>query len=86
VQQNLHTTSMDVLRRAVGRAVGVDREHNRLVARKSDHGYDFCRLPAPAPSVLRRISTYFYQHPRLSLFVTLALRCCCWWSSILVRC
>jgi putative spermidine/putrescine transport system permease protein len=30
-------------------------------------------LPSPAPSVLRRISTYFYQHPRLSLFVTLAL-------------
>ena len=30
-------------------------------------------LPAPAPSVLRRVSTYFYRRPRLSLFVTLAL-------------
>jgi putative spermidine/putrescine transport system permease protein len=30
-------------------------------------------LPPPAPSLLRRISTYFYRRPRLSLFVTLAL-------------
>jgi putative spermidine/putrescine transport system permease protein len=30
-------------------------------------------LPAPAPSLLRRSSTYFYRHPRLSLFVTLAV-------------
>jgi len=30
-------------------------------------------VPSPAPSVLRRISTYFYRHPRLSLFATLAL-------------
>jgi len=30
-------------------------------------------LPSPAPSVLRRMSTYFYRRPRLSLFVTLAL-------------
>src|SRR5512139_1882092 len=30
-------------------------------------------LPSPAPSALRRISTYFYRRPRLSLFVTLAL-------------
>jgi putative spermidine/putrescine transport system permease protein len=31
------------------------------------------QLPSPAPSVLRRISTYFYRRPRLSLFVTLAV-------------
>jgi putative spermidine/putrescine transport system permease protein len=30
-------------------------------------------VPAPAPSFLRRVSTYFYRRPRLSLFVTLAL-------------
>ncbi len=30
-------------------------------------------LPPPAPSLLRRISTYFYRRPRLSLFATLAL-------------
>jgi putative spermidine/putrescine transport system permease protein len=30
-------------------------------------------VPAPAPSFLRRASTYFYRRPRLSLFVTLAL-------------
>jgi len=30
-------------------------------------------IPAPAPSFLRRASTYFYRRPRLSLFMTLAL-------------
>jgi len=30
-------------------------------------------LPSPAPSVRRRLSTYFYQRPRLALFATLAL-------------
>jgi putative spermidine/putrescine transport system permease protein len=30
-------------------------------------------VPAPASSFLRRVSTYFYRRPRLSLFVTLAL-------------
>jgi putative spermidine/putrescine transport system permease protein len=30
-------------------------------------------LPPPAPSLLRRISTFFYRRPHLSLFVTLAL-------------
>jgi putative spermidine/putrescine transport system permease protein len=30
-------------------------------------------VPAPAPSFLRRASTYFYRRPRLSLFMTLAL-------------
>ena len=30
-------------------------------------------LPPPAPSVLRRVSTYFYRRPRLSLFATLAI-------------
>jgi putative spermidine/putrescine transport system permease protein len=30
-------------------------------------------VPAPAPSFLRRVSTYFYRRPRLSLFMTLAL-------------
>lgn len=31
------------------------------------------RIPPPSPSRLRRISTFFYNHPRLSLIVTLAL-------------
>jgi hypothetical protein len=30
-------------------------------------------LPPPTPSLLRRISTFFYRRPRLSLFATLAL-------------
>ena len=33
----------------------------------------FAHVPPPTPSVWRRISTYFYRRPRLSLFVTLAL-------------
>ena len=30
-------------------------------------------VPAPAPSFMRRASTYFYRRPRFSLFMTLAL-------------
>jgi hypothetical protein len=30
-------------------------------------------IPLPPPSLARRLSTFFYRRPRLSLFATLAL-------------
>ena len=74
VQQNLHTTSMDVLA-ARGRAgaAGVGTRAQPPGAERLIMAATTAHVPAPAPSFWRRASTYFYRRPRLSLFVTLAL-------------